>query len=106
MQLAALVGTLTAPLLYSVIGGYIFAFGGYIFAFGGVVALLGIVVAAPVLRREWACVAGRSDARSCADARRLGLGPDNAVEYSSDAEPGALSRARRSGRTGPPDSIA
>jgi MFS family permease len=100
MQLAALVGTLTAPLLYSVIGGYIFAF-------GGVVALLGIVVAAPVLRREWACVAaGRRDARSCADARRLGLGPDYAVEYSSDAEPGALSRARRSGRTGPPDSTA
>ena len=82
MQLAALVGTLTAPLLYSVIGGYIFAF-------GGVVALLGIVVAAPVLRREWACVAGRSDARSCADVRRLRLGPDYAVEYSSDAESGA-----------------
>ena len=99
MQLAALVGTLTAQLIYSVIGGYIFAV-------GGVVALLGIVVAAPALRREWACVAGRSDARSCADLRRLGLGPDYAVEYSSDGEPGALSRARRESPTGPPDSIA
>ncbi len=79
MQLAALVGTLTAPLLYGLIGGYIFAL-------GGVVALAGLLVAAPTLRREWACVSGHSEARSCAEAGRLGLEDGYAVEYSGDAE--------------------
>ncbi len=78
MQLAALVGTLTAPLIYGLIGGYIFAG-------GGVVALAGLFVAAPTLRREWACVADHSGARSCADVDRLGL-EGYAVELSSEAE--------------------
>jgi len=99
MQLAALVGTLTAPLLYSVIGGYIFAF-------GGVVALLGIVVAAPSCAVSGACVAGRSDAPQLRRRAPAGARARLRVEYSSDAEPGALSRARRSSRTRPPGSTA
>jgi len=47
MQGAAFVGTLTAPLIYGAIGGWIFAV-------CGAIALTGVLVAAPVLRREWA----------------------------------------------------
>jgi DHA1 family multidrug resistance protein-like MFS transporter len=67
MQLAALVGTLTAPPLYGLIGGDIFAL-------AGVVSLAGLAVAVPMLRREWACVAeaGVDGVRSCADLRRFG----------------------------------
>ena len=46
MQLAALVGTLTAPLLYTYMSGYVIGL-------GGVLALAGLAFAAPVLRREW-----------------------------------------------------
>lgn len=46
MQLAGLLGTLSAPLLYDLISGYVLAV-------GGVVALVGLAVAAPVLGREW-----------------------------------------------------
>ncbi len=46
MQLAGLLGTLTAPLLYDLISGYVLAV-------GGALALAGLAVAAPVLRREW-----------------------------------------------------
>ncbi len=61
MQGAAFVGTLTAPLIYGAIGGWIFAV-------CGAVALTGLAVAAPILRREWACLQ-RGDARSCAHPR-------------------------------------
>ena len=50
MQLAAWVGTLTAPLLYEWIGGEAIGVGGF-------VALGGLAVAAPVLRRAWADIA-------------------------------------------------
>jgi MFS family permease len=63
MQGAAFVGTLTAPLIYDAIGGWIFAV-------CGAVALTGVLTAAPVLRREWACVRG-GEARSCAQLRLL-----------------------------------
>ena len=46
MQLAALVGTATAPLLY----GWLAA--GF-FALAGAVALAGFAAGAPTLRREW-----------------------------------------------------
>ena len=39
-------GTLTAPLLYGLISGYVLAV-------SGVLALIGLGIAAPVLRREW-----------------------------------------------------
>jgi MFS family permease len=79
MQLAALIGTLTAPLLYGLIGGYIFAV-------GGAVALAGLLVAAPTLRAEWACVSGRSGARSCADLGRRAADDGYAVELSGDTD--------------------
>jgi len=63
MQGAALVGTLTAPLLYGLVGGAVFVV-------GGGVALAGLAIAAPTLHREWRCVAG-GGARSCAHARRI-----------------------------------
>ncbi len=46
MQVAALVGTLLAPLLYTYISGYVISI-------AGVVSVLGLVFAAPVLFREW-----------------------------------------------------
>jgi len=46
MQLAGLLGTLTAPMLYGLISGYVLAV-------GGALALIGLGIAAPVLRREW-----------------------------------------------------
>ena len=70
MQGAAFVGTLTAPLIYGAIGGWIFAL-------CGAVGLTGVVVAAPTLRREWACLQ-HGDVRSCAQLQR--------VETAADAE--------------------
>lgn len=46
MQLAGLLGTLTAPMLYDLISGYVMAV-------GGVLSLLGLAVGAPTLHREW-----------------------------------------------------
>jgi MFS family permease len=46
MQVAALVGTLLAPVLY----GYL---SGYVISLAGGVSLLGLVVAGPILYREW-----------------------------------------------------
>jgi len=46
MQLAGWLGTLSAPLIYGWIGGYVMAA-------GGVVALLGLLVAGPVLHRAY-----------------------------------------------------
>ena len=63
MQGAAFIGTLTAPLIYDAVGGWIFAV-------CGAVALAGVVTAAPILRREWACVRG-GGARSCAQLHAL-----------------------------------
>jgi DHA1 family multidrug resistance protein-like MFS transporter len=68
MQGAAFVGTLTAPLIYGAIGGWVFAV-------GGAVALTGVVVAAPVLRREWACLR-RGGVRSCAQLETVAAGSE------------------------------
>jgi MFS family permease len=46
VQMAALLGTLLAPVLY----GYI---SGYIISLAGVVALAGLAIAAPILHKEW-----------------------------------------------------
>ena len=62
MQLSALIGTLTAPLLFQ-------AFGGGVFVASGVVALGGLAVGVPVLRKEWHCVRGEAGVKSCAHAR-------------------------------------
>lgn len=79
MQLSALVGTLTAPLLYGLVGGAIFAI-------GGAVALGGLIVALPTLHREWACVSESSGARSCADARRRAADDRYGPELSGEVE--------------------
>jgi len=46
MQLAGLLGTLSAPIIYGWIGGYVLAV-------GGVVNLLGLAIAAPILYRSY-----------------------------------------------------
>jgi len=46
LQVAALIGTLLAPVLY----GYM---SGYVISLAGVVSLVGLAVSAPILRREW-----------------------------------------------------
>ena len=46
MQLAGMIGTFLAPVLYGWISGYVLAL-------GGVVSLVGLAATAPVLRREW-----------------------------------------------------
>jgi MFS family permease len=54
MQLAGLLGTLTAPMLYGLISGYVLAVGGFL-------SLTGLAVAAPVLRREWRRLSTRGE---------------------------------------------
>lgn len=51
MQLAILIGSLTAPLLYEAIGGYTISVSGGL-------ALLGVLITAPVLNRAWHATAG------------------------------------------------
>ena len=46
MQLAGMIGTFLAPVLYGWISGYVLAV-------GGIVSLAGLAATAPVLRREW-----------------------------------------------------
>ena len=46
MQLAGMIGTFLAPVVYGWISGYVMAV-------GGVLSLAGLAAAAPVLRREW-----------------------------------------------------
>lgn len=46
MQLAGLIGTLTAPVIYGWMSGYVLAL-------AGCISMLGLAVAAPVLHREW-----------------------------------------------------
>ena len=72
MQIMAFAGTLTAPLLYGALGGWIFA------VCGGV-ALAGVLVATPTLRREWACLKQHEDAQSCRHLRELEGAAERAV---------------------------
>ncbi len=46
MQLAGRLGTLTAPMIYGWISGYVLAV-------GGAINLLGLIVAAPILARAY-----------------------------------------------------
>lgn len=57
MQLAGLIGTLAAPLVYGWVSGYVLAL-------AGCVSLLGLAIAAPVLRNEWRRLNEADDARS------------------------------------------
>jgi DHA1 family multidrug resistance protein-like MFS transporter len=64
MQLAGLLGTLTAPLLYGLISGYVLAV-------GGVMALAGLAAGAPVLHREWRRISASGDRRSYEELETL-----------------------------------
>ena len=69
MQLAGLLGTLTAPMLYDLISGYVMAVGGFL-------SLAGLALGAPTLHREWRRISESGDRRSydeleaCADRAR------------------------------------
>jgi MFS family permease len=53
MQVAALIGTVTAPLLYKYLNGFVIGL-------GGVISLLGLLYAAPLLRKTWRELGERS----------------------------------------------
>jgi MFS family permease len=57
MQVAGFLGSLTAPMLYSLISGYVMAV-------GGALALLGLAIGAPTLHREWRRITASGDRRS------------------------------------------
>jgi MFS family permease len=64
MQLAGLLGTLTAPMLYSLISGYVMAV-------GGVLSLTGLALAAPTLHREWRRLSASGDRRTYEELETL-----------------------------------
>ena len=64
MQLATLLGSLTAPLLYRVIGGYVMSLGGGL-------AIIGLLWAAPVLKRTWDGIVASGEWISTTEAQRL-----------------------------------
>ena len=64
MQLAALVGTLVSPLLYSVMDGWVIAL-------GGIFNLAGLAIAAPILRAAWQEIRSSGRILPAAEADRL-----------------------------------
>jgi MFS family permease len=67
MQLAGLLGSLTAPLMYARISGRVLTF-------AGIVAIAGLAVAAPVLFRTWNRLKATGDMPSQAELERLADG--------------------------------
>lgn len=72
MQLAGLLGTLTAPILYELISGYVLAVGGFL-------ALTGLAVAAPVLHREWRRISASGEKLSQKELEALVATPPHAA---------------------------
>jgi len=64
MQLAALIGTLTAPFLYAWIGGYAMSL-------GGVAAFCGLAYAAPILHKEWKRIVASGEMLTAREAEAL-----------------------------------
>jgi len=64
MQLAGLLGSLTAPILYGWISGYVLALAGGL-------TLVGLAVAAPVLHRTWSQLVAAGDMPRQAELERL-----------------------------------
>jgi DHA1 family multidrug resistance protein-like MFS transporter len=64
MQLAGLLGSLTAPLLYERISGKVLTF-------AGIISFTGLLVAAPVLYRAWQRLRAAGDMPSAAELERL-----------------------------------
>ncbi len=71
MQLAGLLGSLTAPLMYARISGRVLTF-------AGIVALVGLSVAAPVLFKTWRRLRATGDMPSQAELERLADGSRSA----------------------------
>jgi MFS family permease len=67
MQLAGLLGSLTAPLMYARISGRVLTF-------AGIIALAGLAVAAPVLYRAWKRLQAAGDMPTQAELGRLADG--------------------------------
>jgi MFS family permease len=80
MQLAGMIGTFAAPVVYGWISGYVMAV-------GGVLSLAGLAAAAPVLRREWRRVDAVGPAPPSDDlAARDGAQPSAAAQPPSGME--------------------
>jgi MFS family permease len=76
MQIAAFVGTLTAPFIYGGFEGWRFipAFdgvGGFAIGVGGIVSLVGLSIAAPTLHREWGRIKASGEVLSAKEAELL-----------------------------------
>ena len=67
MQLAGLLGSLTAPLMYARISGRVLTF-------AGIIALAGLAVAAPILYRAWKRLQAAGDMPTQAELERLADG--------------------------------
>ncbi len=65
MQAAGLLGSLTAPILYGWISGYVLAL-------GGAINLIGLMIAAPILHREWKRLKTAGPMPRQAELERLG----------------------------------
>jgi MFS family permease len=81
-QLATLLGTLTAPVIYGAIHGYAMTV-------GGVLAFAGLIAAAPTLRRAWAEVVASGHLVSFAEAELMAL-EGGGHQTASAAGPGEL----------------
>ncbi len=80
MQLAGMIGTFLAPVIYGWISGYVMAA-------AGVMSLLGLVVTAPVLGREWKRISGTGPVPPSGDLeRRDGAQPAVAAQPPSGME--------------------
>ena len=75
MQLAGLLGSLTAPILYGWMSGYVLAFAGGL-------SLIGLAVAAPVLHRTWTKL--RADGAMPRQAELERLADDARTVYASE----------------------
>jgi MFS family permease len=80
MQLAGMIGTFLAPVLYGWISGYVLAV-------GGVINLVGLAIAAPILRREWRRIRAEGPVPSTKELeRREGAVPVAAYQPPSSIE--------------------
>jgi MFS family permease len=68
VQVAALVGTLVAPVLYSYISGYVISV-------AGVISLVGLAVAAPILYQTWRSLKARGETVEKVDADAIEITP-------------------------------
>jgi DHA1 family multidrug resistance protein-like MFS transporter len=71
MQLAGLLGSLTAPLMYARISGRVLTF-------AGIISVIGLAVAAPILYRAWKRLGAEDDMPSQAELERLADGSRSA----------------------------